>query len=172
MLIPRRSRCSFRRQKNPLILRPILQRRQNLLIRERQCDATRLLQNLQHDVIPVRFRHAQTRRKRRRVFPHPAHLFVLLERPCHWRASGRLHRDHFRPFPRLHPTQFLQLRKRFPHPNQSNTTARRIEHCFRIFPSELFHQLVPHSLFPLNSERLLQRRNVKPPFLLSPVRHP
>src|SRR5262249_6448633 len=114
---------ALRRKEDSFVFRPILERRENLLIRKGKSYAFGFFQNLEHDVVSVRFRHAQAGGERFCVLPHLADLFAGFEGASNGSATRRLHGYHARTFPGLYPAKVLKFDERLPHTDQPNAAA-------------------------------------------------
>src|SRR5512143_333475 len=123
--------------------------------------APALIEGVQDHRIGKGLRHPEARGRGGGVLPELGGSRSGGKCPYDRGAAGGLHGNH-PGAAAAGPAEFLHFREGFPHADKPRSSAGGIEHHVREFPAELFGQLVPHRLLPLEAVRLLHRRHIEP----------
>src|SRR5207302_3323651 len=124
----------------------------DLVVVDRDGRAVRLAKRAQDQKIAERLRHAQARGDRARLEPGLGFVLALSERLYDRRAPRALDRHEPRQL-RPDPADRRQLLERFPHADETDPAAGRIDDDVRHTPSELLGQLEAHGLLALDAIR-------------------
>src|SRR6185437_5203419 len=102
------------------------------------------------------------------ILPELRGRLVLVPRLWDRCAPRCLHGDHLRALG-ADPSQILHLLERLPHADEPHAAASGIEDRIRQLPAQLLGDFITHRLLALDTERLLQARDVEPALGLLPL---
>ena len=140
------------------------------IVRDSDSGTATFANSLQYEKIANRLWYAQSARDGVCLGPRFSLRFTFF--PCldNRGTACCLHGDEPRAF-LANPTECLQFRESFPHPDDAGAAAGRIDDDIGQLPSELFGKFKPHRLFTLHAIWFLEGGHVKPSFIGFSFRH-
>src|SRR5579871_5894993 len=153
---------SFRRHVETLFEREAVLHRERLRVIDGHARATGGADRFEYEPIGKRLCDLHPRHDGVHPLPGFARLGSVTDCADNRRTPGCLDGYEARAF-RPDPSDSLKLLERFPHPDQPNASAGRIQDNVRKLPPKLLRQLEPHGLLSFDPKRLLQGHDRRPP---------
>src|SRR6266566_4030052 len=124
-------------------------------------DPAGLAQCFENDEVPESLRNADAGGEGARIGPRLGLVSSVDERSHDRRAALGLHRDEARAL-LIEPADRAKLLERFPHPDETDSAASRVDDHVGEPPAKLLRELEAHRLLSLDPVRLAKGRRVVP----------